>query len=724
MLLPMFAAALLISAVLLFWMQPLFGKMALPLLGGSASVWTTALMFFQAILLAGYAYAHVLSRVKSIRLQVLVHAIVLLAAFISLPITISSEPASDSPPILWLLGSMATTLGIPFFAISATAPLLQRWFSLSRHPHAQDPYFLYSISNLGSVAVLLAYPFIIEPLIGLDAQSLVWTFGYGGLLVLIMLCGLQLLSSGPRVESKSVTAADSPITWRQRFYWVALTFAPSSLLLGVTTHLTTDVAAAPLLWIVPLILYLVTYIIAFARRRFVSHPAVLLAQPFVLLVAFILLPISTQNWALFSLHLVVFFILALGCHGELVRRRPPAAALTEFYFAMGIGGALGGLFNAVIAPLVFVGIYEYGLAIVIACMLRPQSGTRRSVDLALDIFVPVCLLSAVIALAKLTSFDPSKTSAILHIGYLTVLGLLVLSFKRRPIRFGLGVGAAILGISLLANRAEVLARERSFFGVYRVEAILSNHIHLLKHGTTLHGIQDFRSGHINRPQGYYARQGPLGQIFETLVMTRQKWTDVGLVGLGAGATLCYALPSQAWTVFEIDPMIVEIARDPELFTYWAECADRGSVKLVLGDARLTLRKQKDQSFDSLIIDAYNSDAVPVHLLTREAVELYLRKIRPDGLLLFHLSNRYMKLAEVLGAVVKDLGLTALWQTHEISDWAIVAPNEDALAFLREDERWQPLVAMSGVRPWTDDFSDVVSVIKWGQIRSSNSGTGP
>ena len=603
-LLPVFGLTLLVSAALLFWVQPLFGKLALPLLGGSPNIWNTVLLFFQTMLLAGYAYAHFLSRLSSLAWQATLHAGVLLVAFLVLPIAVTTPPSPDSIPILWLLRELAVTVGLPFLAVSATAPLLQRWFSFSRHPSAHDPYFLYSLSNLGSVGALISYPFLIEPLIGLRDQSHAWTIGYAMLALLVLLCSVRLGSAGATTKPVAGREHGEAVSWGRRLHWTVLAFAPSSLLLGVTTHLTTDVAAVPLLWVLPLTLYLITYIVAFAPRRRVGHGLVLRAQPYMLVIAFIALQLTSSVWVLYALHLLAFFVLALACHGELVRLRPNADALTEFYVAMGVGGALGGLFNAVIAPIVFVGTYEYGLAIVIACLLRPAAVTSRISQRILDIAIPACLLVAIVAPMAVADFDSRRADAWAFAAVLIVGGLIVSSLKARPLRFGLAVGAVLLGMSQMGAGTEIVARERSFFGVYRIESSADDTIRWLIHGTTLHGVQVRRSGRTAQPQGYYERPGPLGQLFLGLVRQRKSLSEIGLVGLGAGASLCHARSHETWSVFEIDPVIARIARDPALFTYWSECAERATTRLLLGDARLLLEREEDQRYDLLILDAY------------------------------------------------------------------------------------------------------------------------
>jgi hypothetical protein len=719
--LPLLATTLFLSALLLFWVQPMFAKMVLPLLGGAPNVWNTAMVFFQATLLAGYAYAHLTTRLLPLRRQVLVHVVIVAAAFISLPIAVADLPVNEAP-VPWLLALLAVSIGLPFFAVSATAPLLQKWFAASRHPHAGDPYFLYGASNLGSILALLAYPLVFEPFLRLGEQSWTWTAGYGVLLALIALAGLSALRDR-RPLAAAAAAAVAPlgggVTWRRRAHWVALAFAPSSLLLGVTSHITTDVAAVPLLWVVPLTLYLLTYVLIFARRPPIPHAWMVALQPYVLFVAWIFLPILGTLWASFSIHLAVFFVTAMVCHGELVKRRPATSHLTEFYLLMAFGGMLGGVFNALVAPLVFDGIYEYAIALAVACALRPWRTGGGGRSLVLDGVLPMVLLGIMLVVPLAVQLDP-KTSGGFFFAFAAAVGVAVFAFKDRPLRFGLSVAAVMLALYQYGGEGNLLDQQRSFFGVYRVKSIDDGGLHMMAHGLTRHGVQFTDPARRREPLGYYSGPGPLGQTFRALPPSR-RLERLGLVGLGAGASLCYARPGQDWTVYEIDPVVGRLARTPDYFTYWSDCLDPGASRIVYGDARISLQGVADGRFDMLILDAYSSDAVPAHLMTRQALALYRAKLAPHGLLVFHLSNRNLDLGRVLAALVADAGMTGLIQAHTpdkearqyhwYSVWAVVARNADDLAFLSADDRWQPLTAPPGTDLWTDDFSNILRALK-------------
>jgi len=711
MLLLIFSLTLFLSAFLLFWIQPLFGKMVLPLLGGSPGVWNTSMLFFQLALLAGYTYVHILCKHIKITWQPFVHISVLCIAAAVLPVEVSSHPDGTEIPFIWLLGLLASSIGLPYFAVSTSAPLLQRWFSLSTHADAGNPYFLYAASNLGSLAALVCYPVLFEPLFRLTQQGRLWAIGYVLLIVLTTLCVILLRKENTIAGEFQTEMSPAPATWRQRLLWIALSFAPSSLLLGVTAHITTDVAAVPLLWVIPLALYLLTFVIAFSKRPMLKSSILGSAQLAILFGAFVLLPVIASPVIKILINLMLFFVMALVCHVELVRLRPGVGRLTEFYLFIAIGGAMGGVFNTILAPLVFNGIYEYGLALVIACLLRPGNLNIDPGEKVKDYVVPLGVLAIILVPYYLFDVNPRNSYPLAFFIYQLVLAAMVYSFRRSSIRFSLAVGAVLLGMVQLSSQSNLLAHERSFFGVYRVGSAESGNVHYLLHGTTLHGKQLRNEAGRRQPQGYYAPSGPLGQYFSALAANNRGISNIGLVGLGAGATLCYMTPEQSWTVYEIDPTVVRIAKDQRLFTYWYDCVDQKSTSLIYGDARLSLEKEPNGKFDLLILDAYSSDAIPVHLLTRQSLQLYRSKLSPGGFLLFHLTNRNLDLTKVLAALLADAKLEGRIQDSEGSMWVVVALDRDDLEMFSQDQRWYSLPEASASKVWTDDFSNILSTFK-------------
>eukprot|EP00913_Durusdinium_trenchii_P023323 g21901.t1 len=605
------------------------------------------MLFFQALLLAGYAYAHLVTRWLNQRAQAIVHLVVVCLPLMVLPLSIPADwtPPTQQNPVYWLLMLLTVSIGGPFFALSATTPLMQRWFAATSHRSASDPYFLYAASNLGSMTALFAYPFLIEPNLGLDRQSEFWSIGYAVLAIGLAACAIAALRTGasaittvpvaPPSESNDPEAPSARVpTNRLRLEWLALSFIPSSWMLGVTTALTTDFVPIPLLWILPLALYLLTFILAFAQRFRPPHNVVRrMLLPTVLILA--LTTLFRGSLALVIVHLAGLFIAGLVCHGELVRRRPRAENLTEFYLWLSVGGMLGGLLNAVIAPLLFSYVFEYPLTIVAAGLLfgwfdrsEQRSNSRLVRTAATGVFV--------LAVAALYGEESIWSLVQLDIVLVCLPIALFCYWLNRPMLFTLAAGVPLVAFALkLLPDKQVVHRGRSFFGVHQV--VRDEHDNFtLKHGTTLHGRQSRRLGGECQPRAYYHQSGPLGDVFLTLGATRAD-RPIAYVGLGAGAAICYQRPGQKAVIYEIDPVVVEIAENPEYFTYLSNCSS-GPYEIVIGDGRMQLSKANDHSYGMIVLDAFSSDAVPTHLLTREAMRLYLQKLDDNGILVLHISN--------------------------------------------------------------------------------------
>src|SRR5271157_5728640 len=733
-----FWVTMFLSAGLLFLVEPMFAKMALPLLGGSAAVWTTCVVFFQVTLLAGYAYAHASVKLLGKRGQMAMHAAVLLAALALLPVHLPGgwTPPPQSNPVGWLLGLLLVAVGLPFFALSATTPILQKWFARSGHPSSSDPYFLYAASNSGSLLGLLSYPFVLERLVTLRDQSRLWTGLYALFLLLAAGCILLVWRSpfeesvvaSPPLDTQRAEMparnAENP-TLRRRLRWVILAFVPSSLMLGVTTALTTDIPAFPLFWVLPLALYLLSFVLVFARRPLLSHLWLSRRLPFLILAAAI--PIVLKG----VLPLVVFllidlaalFAVAMVCHGEVARSRPATQHLTEFYLWVSVGGVLGGAFNALLAPVIFRTVMEFPIALVLAAMLCPQIGVIEETPRArrLDYLLPAALgLAVVVATLELQAkgMAPGRLFNLIIFGPAAIC---CLRFGARPRRFGLGVGALMLASQFYAGPfGHILHSERSFFGVYRVSNDAEKNCRVLFHGSIPHGLQSLDPSHACEPVAYYTRSGPIGQVFGAFQESPVE-TEVALIGLGAGVMACYHQPHQRFTFYEIDPTVLHIAQNRHYFTYLSDCGS--PVRVVLGDARLSLRDAPAHGYGMMVLDAFSGDCIPTHLLTREALALYLSKLAPNGVLAFHISNRYMDLHGVLGDLAQDAGLSCLRNddAHVSEDearegkfaswWVVMARNSSDLEALRKDSRWRALRAVPGSRVWTDDFSNIVSILR-------------
>jgi hypothetical protein len=732
----LFSLTALTSAFLLFWVEPLFAKMVLPLLGGSPAVWNTCLMFFQAVLLLGYLYAHLSSRYLGARRQTLAHVGLLALALLTLPVTIRVGwiPPASGNVIPWLLGLLTVSVGAPFLVLAAAAPLLQRWLASLDHPAAENPYMLYAASNAGSLLGLLAFPLVMEPNLRLGDQTRLWSVGYATALVLTAGCAWAVWSTSRSTVSSppagALTTSDAARTgapsWMDRARWIALAFVPSSLLLGVTTYLSTDVAAVPLLWVVPLALYLITFIIVFARRsREPMKPALVIHA--VLVTTLVLIMFWDADLDLgweYALHLAVFAATALVLHSELASLRPSPAYLTEFYLWMALGGALGGAFNALAAPVLFNSIAEYQLVLLLACLFRPSWWSRLDallrrggVPSILTAFVPVLLLSVFWKEARGHEVIGVSAKLILSV----IVAGLVLALSSNAMRFGASlVAIAIMGQTIVQRPLDALFADRSFFGAYRVERS-GGPSNFLTHGTTIHGAQFLDAKRRRQPVTYYHPNGPAGQLFAAM-QGRLPNNQIGAVGLGAGSLVCYSKPGEEWTFFEIDPLVERISRNPKYFTFLRDCAVQP--KVVIGDARLTLARQPARRFGLLMIDAFSSDAIPVHLLTREAFQVYNRVLDDHGILFVHISNQRLGLEPVVAALAADAGMVALMNDYTArsdredkdldysADWVALAHREEDLAPLAGDDRWRPL-ARDGLRtPWTDDYSNILSVIKW------------
>lgn len=719
----LFAVTAFASAGLVFMVQPMAAKLVLPLLGGSPSVWNTSLAFFQTALLVGYGYAHFLQRVRSLRVQAAVHVAALAVAAIVLPLRVSGlvgEPTSDHPA-LWLLATLALSLGAPFAVLSATAPLVQAWHARVLGQDGREPYVLYAASNLGSLLALLAYPVLIEPLTTLGAQRVGWSLGYGGFVLLMATLAVTASRMrGREPNALAEAAADArPITWRRRLVWIALAAAPSSLMMGVTTHITTDVASAPFLWVLPLALYLATFIIAFQAKPAIPDGLAILLQAAAVAACAAMLPFRMTNFALqLFVHLAAFFFTALICHQALVARRPEPARLTEFYLWMSFGGVVGGGFNAFLAPLIFNNVFEYPIVLALACLARPVWDGRVEIW-RWATFIPglFMAIAAPIWAAPIWNGADHDLEVKVMLAVATVCTFLVR--RHRLMFFGMII-MLLVSASVVGDQVDVRKNWRSFFGVVRESQLEGTRgvIRMLAHGTTLHGAQAMDPRWRCRPLVYYAPETPIGQVLSAK-RAEKAALNIGAVGLGTGAVSAYVRSTDHLTFFEIDPLVVRIATDPQHFSYTTECA-KGRVDYVLGDARLTLDKQPEGAFDVLLIDAFSSDSVPTHLMTTEAVQGYLARLKPDGVLVLHLSNRNLDLRAPAMAVAKAAGgvfllqrhtpaadAPTLWESYE--DAIIVARSDAALARFRADPRW---TAGDGdqVQPWTDDYVNIAGAL--------------
>jgi spermidine synthase len=766
-LLILFSFTLFISAFLLFWVQLMFAKMILPALGGSPSVWNTCLFFFQATLLLGYGYSHLTTRWWGTRRQAIIHSLLLLLPIAFLPITVAKGwvPPHDANPVPWLLALLLVSVGLPFFVVSTSAPLVQKWFADTDHPASSDPYFLYTASNLGSMLGVLSYPILIEPNFPLTQQSWLWATGYGLLVFLTLGCAVCLWKLGAKETTNNLTSVafeeqdlsqSFAPTARQQAQWVLLSFLPSSLLLGVTTYITTDIAAIPLLWAIPLAIYLLTFILTFARKPLLRHNTLVAVLPLLLapLIVLSLLRILQPVWLLLPFHLIGFFILGCVFHGEVAKSRPSSQYLTIFYLWISVGGVLGGLFNAIAAPLLFPSVLEYplllGLSILILGTSSSEKERGRSPDASQLIFDsenehrlgdnPKSKIQ------NLKSNGLSKTLPIsiglllgsLIVGFqvkffnTNVIGILVAfailfamryAFALHPVRFGVGFALIVLLSQFyIPSMGRLLDTERSFFGVNRVLYDKRGNYNILLHGTTVHGKQSLDPQRRHEPLTYFHPSGPVGQLFKSFKNSEgDRNSNIAVLGLGIGSLAAYAEPGQEWTFYEIDPTVASLARDSRYFTFLQD--SKAPFSLILGDGRLQLADVPANHYDLIFMDAFSSDAIPVHLVTQEAIQMYLSKLTAQGLLAINISNRYINLEPVLNALARNLGLSTLRQLElnispeekamgkSASHWVLLARHQSDFGNLIHDSRWQPIPETLQAPLWTDDFSNIFGVLR-------------
>ncbi len=811
----LFTATTFLSAVLLFSVQPMFAKMVLPVLGGSPSVWAVAMLFFQAALLAGYCYAHALIRYLPAATTGFIHLAVSALAFVVLPIALPTGFGEPPPgePYLWQLGLFTVAVGLPFFAVAANAPLLQAWFSATGHPQGKDPYFLYGASNLGSLLSLLSYPLLLEPAFGLRQLSSMWSAGFALLILALAASFAAVRLSGntaafAKPALSSFNDASHP-SWPQRLGWIGLALVPSALLTAFTNHVTMDVASAPLLWVLPLALYLLTFVLVFREKPIVLVPVAIIlglgvaaavkfysdrfmtdelqlrtvgflgtAAALLFLVGQHFISIKPMAWmrgvhlgavvlGLFALSqtryeswfisaatgVAVFFASTMVAHRTLYQARPASRHLTEFYLWMSLGGVFGGLFAALIAPKIFSEVFEYPILLALTMACRPGAlgikvdWERRDDLMILWLLIAAAILTVMWAPHLLPRSPRIDTSTMLGAawwvrapmdGYMKLrelalewgatamlaatFALALLAFWRYPPRQLVMALAMCAAVVLLPSGVRRSDAERSYFGVYRVYA--AGNYNILMHGTTLHGAQRIRDENgeyvlDTTPGTYYHPASPMARSVELArehVAGQTGGTQrFGVVGLGSGSLSCLAAEGEQWRFFEIDPVMVKLTTNTENFSYLANCQPTPP-DIVIGDARLTMAKEASGSFDLIIVDAFSSDAVPVHLMTAEALRLYLDKLSPNGIAVLHISNRYLDLDAVLGATVKLVpGAHGLIVSDDASDGSYGSTSSTIAVFANNETALTPFRGLSDVReldarnvsPWTDDFSDIL-----------------
>lgn len=710
----LFSSTIFLSASLLFFVQPLFAKIVLPLIGGAPAVWTTAMLFFQTVLIVGYLYAHLSAKYLPVAAQVGVHLVLWAIALTFLPLSVQQgwrfDPTGSVATQTLLL--FALGVGAPFAVLSANAPLIQSWYSRSGGPSADDPYFLYGASNLGSLGALLAFPLVAEPLFGAEQIGWGWAVGFVALGAFLALSGFAARKGNAGI-AEPVTVARPQL--KQFAWWLLLAFIPSSLMLSVTTKISTDLGSFPLIWVLPLSLYLMTFVLAFTNKPLLLSAALswpLVVSICVFAMMFSGIKLGSVSIPMTAALLVAFFFIAVKSHRALYEARPEKQNLTIFYLTMSVGGALGGLFNSLIAPNLFSDLHEARITIFLAAVLifvgapRPKLRDWSTGSLAAGIVaLPVVGYGF---FGERLGID----ALVLTMGILLLISLFV--FRNGAAQRFLCT-SVVLVIGLVLTNVDSQFKDRSFFGTHLVRD--DDQVRIYTNGTTVHGAQNIADLATNlrpTPLYYYHPMGPMAQV---LTSNRVRGgVDIGIVGLGVGSLACYGVPGQKWQFYEIDTMVDQVARDPSLFTFVSHCAPNAPTHI--GDARVVLRQQADVQYDVLVIDAYSSDAVPVHLTTIEALALYRDRVKPGGIIMFHISNRYYDISRPLGRSAEALGLTARIQdyrgdpddsTNSPSTVVIMSDKLQSLATFSADDNWEELTSDGG-RIWTDDYANLLSIL--------------
>jgi SAM-dependent methyltransferase len=725
----LFVLTILTGSFLLFLIQPMVARMALPRLGGAPNVWNSAMLVYQALLLGGYFYAHLLGRF-TLRRQAAIHLGLLILAALSLPIGLAKlAPPAPGSEAIWVPWLFAASIGPVFLLVSAQAPLMQRWFAA--HPGSGEPWALYAASNLGSFAGLISYPLLVEPLLPLRWQSLGWSLGYGLLVLLIGAVAAARWAITPISSAGPPADPAEKIGSKRMLVWLILAAVPSGLMLSTTTHLTTDLFAMPLLWVIPLGLYLFSFVCAFADRRGFAW-AISFFTPLLMLIAGGVAMASRGESGLGPVFasIALLFCVCVALHSRLYAARPDAGQLTLFYLVMSAGGALGGLFTALIAPLLFDWAWEHPLLVFAAAALLPLPhwfDWRRLPGLEPDMIrlgFAVLLVFAALLGWMLWDNQWNEDAARLRLllaGTIVLIGMLLIPWRAAYLAVLALLMLAQGGIDTIQTSLKG-SRSRSYFGIYTVRDYPDQHLRMLAHGTTLHGVQSTEPKLRNTPISYY---GPGAGISIVLGRAQQLYGSgarIGVVGLGTGTLACHARPGEQWRFYEIDPAVLAFSQKRD-FTYLADCAPQARV--LIGDARLELAKAAPASLDILAIDAFSSDAIPLHLLTDEAFAVYLRALQPGGLLVVHISNRFIELEPVLAAAAKRHGLFAAVRNDNPADrvlytpssWIVLARSSSRLAEVRALAPEYPFERLMppAQSPWTDDHASILPYVRWNNL---------
>jgi hypothetical protein len=728
----LFVLTILAGSFLLFLVQPMIARMALPRLGGAPAVWNSAMLVYQGLLLAGYSYAHWLAR-RPAKQQTMIHLILFTVAGLWLPLGLSNMtlPVNGSP-IFWVPWFLLASIGPLFFVVSAQAPLMQRWYAMAGN--TGNPYALYAASNLGSFGGLLAYPLVVEPLMPLHMQNWLWSGIYLLLFAMVAFSSRKIWATTDEAATQAATLDTRvAIPWKRRLYWIVLAAVPSGLMLSTTSYLTTDLVAMPLIWVIPLSVYLLSFSVAFADNQRLADIIKTLAAPIILTAGAMTFGMSGSS-AAFAIGVSVglLFAIAVALHGEMYRTRPPVEQLTSFYLTMSLGGVIGGFFCAIVAPLIFDWTWEHPLLIVAAAALLPNThGLDRYVRDAIGeksiglIGLGLVAVAALFALFGKSTFGMTSNNLIVVLFILAmILGILV---ARMRIAFTIILASMMLvygGMDSI-NTSRANGRMRSYFGTYSINNASDGSYRWINHGTTMHGLQMAKTPTL--PVSYYGPNSGVGIAMRNSERLYGPKASIGVVGLGAGTLACYKQPGQAWQFFEIDPLVVEIARERGIFSFLSRCAPNAPIRV--GDARLTMADVPAGSLDIIVLDAFSSDSIPLHLLTKEAFENYTHALRPEGMIVLHISNRYIDLEPIIAAEGKagnwhvalrpdNPDAAQMASGMRTSKWLALSHDRSKLLALtgpllksKQTEygitQWRELEAVDKVARWSDDYASVL-----------------
>lgn len=723
-----FSLTIMVSAFLLFLVQPMFAKFIIPEFGGSASVWTTCMLFFQISLVLGYLYSYLLNKFLKQDYQLYLHVLLLLVSSYYLDVSSLMKVGSEIHPVIKVILIAFTTIGVPFFVLSTSSPLLLAWFASTTHPKRNKPYFLYAASNLGSLLALISYPLLVERHLGVIAQAYYWQKTY--LVFVGFVIFASIFTKVFREKREHIASQDSiaPLSFLKRFTWIVLAFVPSSLMLGLTHYVTTDIAPVSLFWVIPLALYLISFIVAFSEKFSLSVSKLSKVIYFILAIYAVVAIKSLQYPVLFiAISSLIFLLLAVFFHQSLSNVKPESRHLTEYYLWISVGGMLGGVFNSILAPIIFSLSLEFWLVLVISISLVPLMLKESSSNISQDIYGYIFRVVSLVYVFVFIQFIVSDYELISKIKFNTVISIfiiLAMAFlvEKRILQGKFFIANSIIiiliGYYLPILNYNSLYSNRSFYGSLRVseEKVGDKTIHWLFHGTTNHGGQFVEPESLIKTRNfYYHDNGAFGDIHRTYILgSETENLNIGVMGLGSGNMACFARDKDQVDFFEIDPLVEEVASNPKYFKFLERCPS----KVFIGDGRLLLQGRPSDYYDILFMDAFSSDAVPTHLLTQEAVDMYFSKLKPNGVVVFHISNRFLDLSKVVANMkIPDNYVALLSPIRSCGEncfphiLTVIVPDNDLSNKLIISGYWKKLERDPSFKTWTDDFTNLLDLLQ-------------